>query len=322
MAGYILALYPEFACMAGRCPATCCSGWKIVVDPDAYERFQNLEDENLRRDIIEHIIEENAQYHFRHQKNGACAMLDADGLCRIQRNADERMLCNTCRKFPRLMAETEGLLWVSFAASCPVVADYILDGRVSWLSLVEEGKMEPASEAELMAAAGFSEGISTDVEIDAEPVAVSERFEYYADIAMDALNVLIQYAELPYLEKSFDLYEQEEIDEICFQRFFEQYRYQWKHFVDQYFLYRYPSRYLEYPQEDLQERMAQVKGELLLMRIMLCSFYCMTGKLERQDWSAVLHWVYRFCAHGELAAEQNHRNFIKYASMLESLLFA
>lgn len=316
MAGYILALYPEFVCLAGRCPATCCSGWKIVVDTDAYERFQNLEDENLRRDIIEHIAGENAQYHFRHQKNGDCAMLDADGLCRIQRNTDEQMLCNTCRKFPRLMAETEDLLWVSFAASCPVVADYILDGRVSWLSLVTEGKMEPVSEAEVMAAAGFSGKIP----VDAAPVAMSERFEYYADFAMDALNVLIQYSELPYLEQSFDLYEQEEINAIRFQEYFEQYRHPWKHFVEQYFLYRYPSRYLEYPQEDLQERLAQVMGELLLMRIMLCSFYCMTGKLERQDWSVVLHWVYRFCAHGEVVAEQNHRNFIKYASLLDSLL--
>lgn len=317
MAGYILALYPEFACLAGQCPATCCSGWKIVVDPDAYERFQRLEDANLRQDIMGHIVKENAQYHFQNQKNGDCAMLDADGLCRIQRNTEEQMLCNTCRKFPRLMAEVGDLLWLSFAASCPVVADYILDGQVSWLFLVGDGKIKPAAGAEVMAAAGFSGERSTET----APLAMAERFEYYVDFAMDALNVLIQQAELPYLENSFDLYEQKEINEIRFQRYFEQYREQWKHFADQYFLYRYPSRYLEYPLEDLQERLAQVRGELVLMRIILCSFYYMAGKLERKDWSAVLYWVYRFCAHGERTAEQNLKNFRKYSNVLESLLF-
>lgn len=316
MAGYILTLYPEFACLVGECPSTCCSGWKIVVDPEAYERFRKLEDENLRRDIMEHIVEKDAQYHFCHQKNGDCAMLDADGLCRIQRNTSEQMLCNTCRKFPRLMAEVGDTLWVSFAASCPVVADYILDGRVAWFALTKEGKMEPITGAEVMAAAGFSGMGSTD----AVPLAMAERFEYYTDFAMDALNVLVQHAELPYLEKSFDLYEQEVVDEIRFQSYFEQYREQWNHFSEQYFLYRYPGRYLEYPRENLQERLIQVKGELLLIRIILCSFYCMTGTLERKDWSAVLHWVYRFCAHGELAAEQNHTNFIKYSILLESML--
>lgn len=316
MAGYLLDLYPEFACLAERCPATCCSGWKIIVDSEAYERFCHLPDENLRQDIIGNIVEEGGQYRFRHQRNGDCAMLDADGLCRIQRNADEKMLCNTCRKFPRLMAKREDLLWVSFAASCPVVAEYIIDGRVSWLSFSENAKMKPVSEAEIMAAAGFSE----EIERETVSVALPERFEYYTDFAMDALNVLVQYAELPYLEKSFDLYEQEKIDEIRFQQYFEQYRQQWKNFAKQYFLYRYPGRYLEYPQEDLRERLAQVEGELLLMRIMLCSFYGMAGTLERQDWSAVLHWVYRFCAHGELAAEHNHRNFVKHAALSASLL--
>lgn len=364
MEGYILSLYPEFACLAGSCPATCCSDWEIMIDAEAHERFQNLENEELRRDIMENIIEEDGQYRFRHQKNGTCALLDEDGLCRIQRGTDEAMLCITCRKFPRIMAEVDDLLWVSFAATCPVVADYILDGRVSWLSLTEDEKMEPVSGAELMAAAGWSgkasAGAATKlevkpevegeakVEVEAEPevkpeakvnfeaetkdevkpelkvevraVTAAERFAYYVDFAMDALTVLTECTEQSYLEKSFDLYEQEEIDEICFERYSRQYRHSWKHFMEQYFLYRYPGRYMEFPQEDLQERLIQLRGELLLIQIMLYSIYCMTGKLERQDWSAVLHWVYRFCVHGKLAAEYNHKNFIKYAAVLESLL--
>lgn len=336
MKGYVLSLYPEFVCLAGGCPTTCCSGWEIMIDEDAYGRFQNLKNEKLRLDIMENIIEEDGSYRFQHKKNGDCALLDTDGLCRIQRNTDEEMLCITCRKFPRIMAEVDALLWVSFGAACPVVVDYILDGQVSWFSLSEEGIMEPVSGAELLAAAGWQGEMWAQLEVkpevplgalaevklesDTTAIALSELFAYYVDFAMDALEVLTQCTEQPYLEKSLDLYEQEEIDELRFRQYFEEYRQPWKHLMEQYFLYRYPGRYMEYPHEDLQECLIQIQGELLLMRIMLCSIYCVTGRLERQDWSAVLYWVYRFCVHGKLAAEHNHKNFMKYATVLEFLL--
>ena len=48
MDGVVLKYYREFSCLADRCEATCCAGWKIVVDPEAYERFQKIEPEWLR----------------------------------------------------------------------------------------------------------------------------------------------------------------------------------------------------------------------------------------------------------------------------------
>lgn len=29
--------YPEFRCLAGDCPDTCCKDWEVVVDPEAME---------------------------------------------------------------------------------------------------------------------------------------------------------------------------------------------------------------------------------------------------------------------------------------------
>ena len=138
MDGVVLKYYREFSCLADRCEATCCAGWKIVVDPEAYERFQKIEPEWLRGDILSHIHKKESVYCFENLAGGRCAMLDEDGLCRIQRNTSEEMLCNTCRKFPRLTAAINGDIWISLAASCPAVSRYLLHDSVEWITLQGE----------------------------------------------------------------------------------------------------------------------------------------------------------------------------------------
>lgn len=54
MDGVVLKYYREFSCLADRCEATCCAGWKIVVDPEAYERFQKI-DRNGSEGTYSHI---------------------------------------------------------------------------------------------------------------------------------------------------------------------------------------------------------------------------------------------------------------------------
>ena len=36
------AYYQNFRCIAGACPDTCCRGWAIVVDDEAWEKYQSL----------------------------------------------------------------------------------------------------------------------------------------------------------------------------------------------------------------------------------------------------------------------------------------
>ena len=31
--------YDTFACIAGRCPDTCCAGWQILIDEESLERY-------------------------------------------------------------------------------------------------------------------------------------------------------------------------------------------------------------------------------------------------------------------------------------------
>lgn len=110
MEGIVLGLYNNFRCLAGKCRYTCCSGWRIAVAGEDFQRFGNLKDKALREDILSNIYKADGNRYFSTKSGGRCSMLDEDGLCRIQKNAGEEMLCNTCRKFPRLFVKHKGLL--------------------------------------------------------------------------------------------------------------------------------------------------------------------------------------------------------------------
>ena len=313
MVGYVLGLYPDFSCIADRCPASCCSGWKITVDQESYQRFAQLDDDELRQDILTNLVEQDGTFRFANQQNGACAMLDADGLCRIQRNTREEMLCYTCRKFPRITAEISGcdIVFLSLAASCPVVAEYILDGLVVWFYLDESGQIHPLSplqEKKLREIAAMPV-VEDWTRAIWEPLALLDN---YVDLALDVLEILLHFPEIPYLEHSFDFYESENPDMDRFVAFFSETERTWRAFVEHYITYRYPSRYLEFQAEDRVERRRQIQGELLLMRIMLCSRYVLRGTCTRSDYLEILHWVYRFSAHGQVMAEQVHGLFVSW----------
>lgn len=315
MAGYVLGLYPGFTCIADRCPATCCSGWKISVDAESYQRFAQIPDDRLRQDILGNLVEQDGQFRFANRADGACGMLDADGLCRIQRNAGEEMLCHTCRKFPRITARISQpvsgyreSVWLSLAASCPVVAESILDGSISWLWLDELGQLHSLSrlqQAELHHMTGMPV-----MEVFTESVwGASVFFDVLVDLALDVLEALVCFREIPYLKDSFDLYEMEEPDLVSFTKFFYETEKTWQTFVKQYTYYRYPSRFLEFQTESNDERRRQIQGELCLMRMMLCSRYVLHGSCVRADWQEILLWVYRFSAHGKKLADKIHQLF-------------
>ncbi|MBR1740678.1 MAG: flagellin lysine-N-methylase, partial [Lachnospiraceae bacterium] len=124
---YLLNLYASFSCLAGECPFTCCSGWEIEISKQDYERFGGLEPVWLRKEIFKNIREKGEKHYFKNLKNGDCAMLLEDGLCRIEKHTSEKTLCNTCRKFPRIFGEIGEITAFSMAASCPVVARAIYE---------------------------------------------------------------------------------------------------------------------------------------------------------------------------------------------------
>ena len=114
--------YKEFSCIAGACPDTCCAGWQIVIDEKSLKKYQRLKGpfrNRLHNDI-------NWKEHVFRQYNRRCAFLNDDNLCDIYSEAGKRMLCDTCRKYPRHIEEFEGLREYSLSLSCPEAARILL----------------------------------------------------------------------------------------------------------------------------------------------------------------------------------------------------
>lgn len=332
MQGYVLDICNSFQCMAGDCPDTCCSGWKIIVDQSALERFQKLEDLALREDILSHIVEESGVYRFQNLSSGDCAMLDEDGLCRIQRNLSEEALCNTCRKYPRLSAKIGDTVWISMAASCPVIAEYLCTKKVGWRNLetgvtVDELPLEKEI-YHLLHPVDRVAGIKSlqednicEMEGSFLTQTDSALFDQFVEVAMDCLEIVLSFSECSYLEGSFDFYQEEGDQSSALQQYLCEKERLWRFFFENYIRYRLPCRYLEFPEETSENRELQVIGELLLIRVIMCSMVHVSGIVRDSDLQRAIRWVYRLCAHGDKIGQKVHASFVKWKDLMLQMAY-
>ena len=117
--------YKEFSCIAGSCPDTCCAGWQIVIDNKTLKKYQHFKGpfhNRLHNDIDwkEHVFR---------QYNRRCAFLNEENLCDIYTEAGPKMLCDTCRNYPRHIEGFEGLREISLSLSCPEAARILLSQK-------------------------------------------------------------------------------------------------------------------------------------------------------------------------------------------------
>lgn len=132
-------LWNEFKCIADKCPATCCSGWQIVIDDDSLDKYDLLE-EPLNSLICENVdFEEGC---FLQRENRDCAFLNSHGLCNMIIDGGEELLCDTCRLYPRHVEEYEDLREWSLSMSCPVVAEMMLK-RTAHMVYITENNNDP-----------------------------------------------------------------------------------------------------------------------------------------------------------------------------------
>lgn len=302
----ILDLYRTFRCIAQECPSTCCAGWKIKIATEDYERFQNMEPHWLRKDIQKNTYREAGAYYFKNDDRQRCAMLDSDGLCRIQRNTTEQTLCNTCRKYPRLANQIGEYAYLSMAASCPVVADYLTGQKVEWFCMEAaqlEKKIIP-SQIELLSEVWqyYEENQSLAVQYAAQKSNIDFLYPGFEKMADELLELVTAYQEgkvlLPFLEKM------EQDLSGCVEEFVLKTQSAWKKLSENYMTYRLLTRRLEYPKESVARTVRQATGELFLIRMIAFLRFSDAGSLLRKDWSEVLCKVYRFTAHGQKLSEK------------------
>src|ERR1044071_8873351 len=85
------SLRPQYAkafrCIGPECEDTCCQGWDVVIDQDAYEGLQSIP--SFKPKIDEHLVviaNANASEYARIQLTSSCTcpFLSAERLCSIQ----------------------------------------------------------------------------------------------------------------------------------------------------------------------------------------------------------------------------------------------
>lgn len=122
---YAPAYYREFACIADRCPHSCCVGWEIDVDGETACRYRALcggYGDNVRQSVEE----TDGVMHFVLSEGDRCPHLNERGLCRIILELGEDHLCEICREHPRFYHDTPNGKEVGLGMSCPEACRLIL----------------------------------------------------------------------------------------------------------------------------------------------------------------------------------------------------
>ncbi len=309
----------KFQCVAGDCPATCCSGWKIKVDEEAVLRFNEIADESLRKDIMSHLEENEDGYYFLNRNDGRCTMLDDDGLCRIQRNTEEKMLCNTCRKYPRLYAKDGEMMYMAAAVSCPVIAGYLVREEMSWTLITEDNHRKKIDLCEVSAFGkeiwSLQREILRMIRIPDEAADYIHLYKNYTLLTDELRSVILKYPHITYYDNCFTYYDNDHsaieiIEDVS--EFLNSTYDIWKKAALQYAVYRDFIRNIELPGENYQQRFIQIKGELFLISATAFNRYQEMLKghscLSIQDIEEIFIWslycAYRFCAHGKEISKQ------------------
>ena len=114
--------YKKFKCLAGDCPATCCAGWQIVIDPRSLNKYRK--DKSPFGNRLRNSVDWKEGVFLQYGKR--CAFLNEDGLCDMHIEAGTGMMCDTCRRYPRHIEEFENEREITLSVSCPAVAEMLL----------------------------------------------------------------------------------------------------------------------------------------------------------------------------------------------------
>lgn len=133
----------RFLCIGSACEDTCCKGWGIPIDRDAYGKYRNLPPSPLRnliqisclitpKDSV--CVDGSGQIvprpevfaKIRMTDANYCPMLHPDGLCRIQTEYGVELLPHTCASYPRIVHSIDGIEEKALALSCPEAARLVL----------------------------------------------------------------------------------------------------------------------------------------------------------------------------------------------------
>ena len=128
--------YDEFSCIASRCKDSCCAGWEIDIDDEAYEYYRSVEGtfgDRLRESMF---VAEDGGYRFKLKGPKRCAMLNDNNLCDLYTALGEEALCEVCTEYPRFSLVYGQVEQKALSLSCEEVGR-ILFGRTEPEQLID-----------------------------------------------------------------------------------------------------------------------------------------------------------------------------------------
>ena len=118
-----------FRCIGADCEDTCCQGWDVVIDRDAYGKLQSIP--SFKPRVDEHIViipnPTDADYaRIQLTPSCACPFLSEERLCSIQQVYGEHYLPDICANYPRSTQRIDGLKETALLVACPEAARIVL----------------------------------------------------------------------------------------------------------------------------------------------------------------------------------------------------
>lgn len=144
--------YNQFKCIGSDCEDTCCAGWKVSVDKDSFNKYRKITTGPLAKQLKQSITRERkmpsdlAYAKIKMDENGACTLLQEDGLCKIHSELGEDYLCITCATYPRYTSTIDSRVERSLTVSCPEAARLVLLNPTGIEFIIEEEEVKKRSE--------------------------------------------------------------------------------------------------------------------------------------------------------------------------------
>lgn len=134
--------YDNFKCIADECTDSCCIGWQIDIDENAFEKYSELQSP-LGDEIRSRITKaEDGSYCFQLSEGDRCPFLDETYLCRlITARGDCDLLCDICREHPRFYEWFPGVTECGLGLCCEEVCRILLENDEPF-SLIEKNDGE------------------------------------------------------------------------------------------------------------------------------------------------------------------------------------
>lgn len=118
-----ISFYQHFKCSGKACPATCCRGWKILVDDDTYGHIRKEPGAFGKK--LRFLIGGKDSHHIR-QPFGRCPFLNKEGLCSLQLKGRMDCMSWICQEYPRRILEFGSFTETTLELACPEAARLFL----------------------------------------------------------------------------------------------------------------------------------------------------------------------------------------------------